>query len=57
MPEIVRRLSRKPIIRVEAGMFVGYIAEEPYVLGNIGHGIMPAVQKMISLRREYPAGS
>jgi hypothetical protein len=38
---------------VEAGMFVGYIEEEPYVLGNVGHGIMPAVQKMIKLRMEH----
>jgi hypothetical protein len=53
IPEIVRRLSRKPIIRVEAGMFVGYIEDEQYVLGNIGSGIVPAVQKMIKLRMEH----
>ena len=52
IPEIVRRLNRKPIIRVEAGMFVGYIQDEQYVLGNIGNGIVSAVQKMIKLRME-----
>ena len=51
--EIVRRLSRKPIIRVEACMFVGYIEDEQYILGNIGNGLVPAVQKMIRLRREH----
>jgi hypothetical protein len=53
IPEIVRRLSRKPIIRVEAGMFVGYIDDEQYVLGSIGSGIVPAIQKMIKLRMEH----
>ena len=45
-------LNRKPIIRVEAGKFVGYIQDEQYVLGNIGNGIVPAVQTTIELRRE-----
>src|SRR6266478_5391723 len=53
IPEIVRRLRRKPMIRIEAGMFVGFIDDEPYVLGDIGNGIMPAVQKMIKLQREH----
>src|SRR6266446_1140979 len=52
IPEIVRMLSRKPMIRVQAGMFVGYIDREQYVLGNTGQGIEPAVQKIINLRRE-----
>ena len=51
--EIVRRLSRKPLIRVEAGMFVGYIEDEQYVLGSVGNGISPVVQKMIKLRMEH----
>jgi hypothetical protein len=51
--EIVRRLNRKPIIRVEAGLFVGYIDSEQYLLGNIGSGIALAVQKMIRLRMEH----
>ena len=54
IPEIVRRLSRKPVIRVEGGRFVGYIEDEPYVLGNIGNGIVPAVQKIVKLRMEHP---
>jgi hypothetical protein len=49
IPEIVRRLSRKPIIRIEAGTFVGYMEDEQYVLGEIANGIVPAVQKMIRL--------
>lgn len=52
IPEIVRRLSRKPIMRIEAGMFVGYIEDEQYVLGTVGNGVVPAVQKMIRLRME-----
>jgi hypothetical protein len=38
-------------------MFVGYIEDEQYVLGKIGNGIVPAVQKMISLRTEHFAAS
>src|SRR5260221_13358754 len=53
IPEIVRRLSSKPIIRLETGLFVGYIEDEKYVLGTIGNGIVPAVQKMIRLRMEH----
>jgi hypothetical protein len=52
-PELVRKLNRKPIIRVEAGRFVGYVEDEQYVLGNIANGIVPAVQKMIRLRTEH----
>ena len=53
IPGIVRRLNRKPVIRVEAGMFVGYIDDEPYVLGSIGNGIAKAVKKMVRLRTEH----
>lgn len=53
IPEIVRRLSRKPIIRVEAGSFVGYIDDEPYFLGSTGNGIVSVVQKMIKLRTQH----
>jgi hypothetical protein len=53
IPEIVRRLSRKPVIRIEAGKFVGYIDDEKYFLGNTGQGIAPAVQKMVKLRTEH----
>jgi len=56
IPEIVRKLNRKPIIRIEAGLFVGYIEHEQFVLGNIGNGIVPAVQKMIKLRMENSSG-
>jgi hypothetical protein len=53
IPEIVRRLSRKPVIRIEAGAFVGYIDDEPYTLANTGQGIALAVQKIIKLRVEH----
>jgi hypothetical protein len=53
IPEIVRKLNRKPVIRVEAGWFVGYIEDEQYVLGSVGNGISPVVQKMIKLRMEH----
>jgi hypothetical protein len=53
IPEIVRRLCRKPIIRLEAGMFVGYIEDEQYLLGRIANGIAPAVQEVIRLRMEH----
>jgi len=53
IPGIVRKLNRKPLIRVETGMFVGYIEDEQYVLGNVGNGIAPAMQKMIKLRMEH----
>jgi hypothetical protein len=53
IPELVRKLNRKPIIRIEGGRFMGYMEDEQYVLGNIGNGIVPAVQKMIRLRTEH----
>jgi len=56
IPEIVRRLSRKPVIRIEQGKFVGYIEDEQFVLGDAQTGVMPAVQKMIRLRLEFVGG-
>jgi hypothetical protein len=53
IPANVRRLDRKPIIRVETGRFVWYIEDEHYVLGNIGNGILSAVQRMIRLLMEH----
>ena len=52
--DIVRRLSHKPFIRVEAGMFVGYIDDEQYLLGTIRRGIAPAIQKIIKLKTDPP---
>jgi len=34
-------------------MFVGYIEDQHYLLGNIGNGLGLAVQKMIRLRMEH----
>jgi hypothetical protein len=52
IPAIVRRLNRKPTIRVEAGWFVTYFDERRYVLGKIDAGIRPAVYQALQLRRE-----
>lgn len=49
IPAIVQRLNTKPVIRVEAGMFVGYLEGQQYWLGQAGEGIVPAVRKMVRL--------
>jgi hypothetical protein len=52
IPAIVRRLNTKPVIRIEAGAFVGYLESRQYRLGPTGEGILPAVRKMIRLSAE-----
>jgi hypothetical protein len=52
IPTIVRKLNTKPIIRVEAGEFVGYLETQQYWLGPTGEGILPAVRKMVRLCTE-----
>ena len=52
IPALVRRLSAKPKIRVEAGLFVGHLDGQQYVLGRIEAGVQPAVHKMLQLCRE-----
>jgi hypothetical protein len=47
IPGIVRRLNLKPMIRVQAGSFVGYLENQQYVLGKTGEGISAAVRKMV----------
>ena len=47
IPAIVRRLNTKPVIRVEAGGFVGYLEDQQYWLGPTAEGIGPAVRKMV----------
>ena len=47
IPAIVRRLNTKPVIRVEAGAFVGYLEDQQYWLGPTAEGIGPAVRKMV----------
>jgi hypothetical protein len=49
---IVARLSAKPSIRVEAGVFVGRFGEEEYALGSTEGGLVQAVRKMRQVRRE-----
>jgi hypothetical protein len=50
--EIVRRLNTKPVIRIEAGAFVGYLENQQYRLGPTSEGIQSAVRKMIRLSTE-----
>jgi len=52
IPGIVRRLNTKPVIRVEAGVFVGYLEQRQYRLGPIGEGILLAVRRMVRLCAE-----
>ena len=53
--EIVARLSAKPIIRVESGVFVGRFGEEEFALGPTEIGLIRAVRRMSQLRREREA--
>jgi hypothetical protein len=53
IPAIVRGLSAKPKIRVEAGRFVAYIEGQKYVLGKTDAGIIPAVRHAVQLGREH----
>jgi hypothetical protein len=52
IPEIVRRLNTKPVIRIEAGAFVGYLESQQYRLGPTKEGLGPAVRKMVRLAAE-----
>lgn len=52
IPAIVRRLNTKPVIRIEAGAFVGYLDGQRYQLGPTRAGILPAVRRMIKLSAE-----
>jgi len=52
IPAIVRRLSAKPVIRIEADFFVTYFENSMYVLGKTEGGIRPAVQEAVRLFRE-----
>ena len=49
---IVARLSAKPFIRVESGIFVGRFGEDEYDLGSTEAGLVPAIRKLSQLRRE-----
>lgn len=49
---IVRRLSARPVIRVENGVFIGYLNDEQFALGRIDDGIARAVKKMMNVSQE-----
>ena len=46
---IVRRLGLKPLVGIEAGSFVGYLEDEQYVLGDVSHGVAPAIRAIREL--------
>jgi hypothetical protein len=52
IPALVRRLNLKPLIRVQAGNFVGYLEDQQYLLGTTVEGISTAVRRMVRLCRE-----
>jgi hypothetical protein len=52
IPAIVCRLILKPFIRIETGMFIGYLEDQQYVLGMTEEGIVSAVRKMTRLCEE-----
>ena len=52
IPEIVRRLNSKPIVKIESGTFVGYLEDQPYFLGRVEFGLARAVRQMMALCQE-----
>jgi hypothetical protein len=49
------RLSAKPWIRVESGVFVGRVGDQEYELGSTQAGLARAIRRMSELRREIQA--
>jgi hypothetical protein len=49
---IVSRLNRRPFIRIETGMFIGYLEDQQYLLGMTEDGIATAVRTMTKLCKE-----
>jgi hypothetical protein len=43
---LVRRLTLKPVVRLEAGCFVAHLEGEHYILGKIRNGLAPAIRRM-----------
>jgi hypothetical protein len=43
---IVGRLSLKPRVRIQGGMFVAHLEGQQYLLGKISNGIAPAIRNM-----------
>jgi hypothetical protein len=52
---IVTRLSARPFIRVESGIFVGRFVDQEYELGPTEAGLARAIRRMSQLRREMEA--
>jgi hypothetical protein len=52
---LVARLSAKPVIRVESGVFVGRFGDQVYALGSTEAGLARAVRRMSQVRREREA--
>jgi hypothetical protein len=52
IPAIVARLNRKPFIRIETGMFIGYLEDQQYLLGMTEEGLASAVRRMTRLCEE-----
>lgn len=52
IPSLVRSLSKKPLIRVVHGSFVGQLGDREYILGRAEDGLKPAVKYILSLCRE-----
>jgi len=52
IPAIVVRLNRKPFIRIETGIFIGYLEDQQYLLGMTEAGIASAVRTMTRLCEE-----
>ena len=52
---IVARLSAKPLIRVESGVYVGEFGDQEYALGPTEAGLARAIRRMRELRREVEA--
>jgi len=52
IPAIVARLNQKPFIRIETGMFIGYLEDQQYLLGMTEEGLASAVRRMTRLCEE-----
>jgi hypothetical protein len=49
---VVVRLTAKPSIRIEGGVFIGRYLDEEYVLGPVQAGLSAAVRKILLAKRE-----
>jgi hypothetical protein len=52
---VVARLSAKPFIRVESGVFVGRFVGQEFELGSTEAGLARAIRRMSELQREIQA--